>query len=245
MESKPGTSGPVGLDFLGFHFRNISCSIHRGVKSTRGVSQRFRLITHPSRDAVRRHKLNLRKIFIDLKGAPLGRVIERLSGTIKGWTWYHSVTQSTRTFSRLDEWLWKALWRWAKRRYRNAAKAKQKCFSVKGWNFGYINEKGKTIALDRHDKTKVRKFVKVKTGASLYDGNLLYFADRLSYHHPRTKKLKPLLRQQNFACVQCGLLLTPSDIIELHHVVDESGKRIGKTVFVHGFCHDQVHSTKY
>ena len=49
MENKPGTSGPVGLDFLGYHFRTKSCSIHRGVKNTRGVPQRFKLLTHPSR----------------------------------------------------------------------------------------------------------------------------------------------------------------------------------------------------
>lgn len=90
MENKPGTFGPVGLDFLGFHFRNKSCSIHRGVKNTRGVPQRFKLFTNPSRDAVKRHKYNLKKILIDSKGAPIGRVVGRLSSTIKGWTWYHS-----------------------------------------------------------------------------------------------------------------------------------------------------------
>lgn len=189
MENKPGTSGPAGLDSLGFHFLTKSCSIHRKVKNTRGVPQRLKLVTHPSRDAVKRHKHNLKKILIDFKGSPLGRVVERLSSTIKGWIWYHSVTQSTRTFSTLDEWFWKVPWRWAKQRYRNANNAKQKCFSIKGWNFGYINEKGKAVILDRHDKTKVRKFVKVKPGASLYDGNLLYFADRLSYNHTRTKNL--------------------------------------------------------
>jgi RNA-directed DNA polymerase len=111
MENKPGTSGPIGLDFLGFHFRTKSCSIHRGVKNTRGVPQRFKLFTYPSQDAVKRHKHNLKKILIDFKGAPIGRVVERLSSMIKNWTWYHSVTQSTRTFSRLDEWFWKLLWR--------------------------------------------------------------------------------------------------------------------------------------
>lgn len=245
MENKPGTSGPVGLDFLGYHFRTKSCSIHRGVKNTRGVPQRFKLLTHPSRDAVKRHKQNLKKILIDFKGAPIGRVVERLSSTIKGWTWYHSVTQSTRTFSRLDEWFWKVLWRWAKRRYRSANNAKQKCFSVKGWNFGYINEKGRAIILDRHDKTRVRKLVKVKPGASLYDGNLLYFANRLSYNHPRISNLRSLLKKQNFSCAQCDLVFTPTDIIELHHVLDKNGKRTGKIEFIHGFCHDHIHSTKY
>lgn len=30
MEQKPGTEGLPGLYFLGFHFRNISCSVDRG-----------------------------------------------------------------------------------------------------------------------------------------------------------------------------------------------------------------------
>lgn len=243
MENKPGSSGPLGLDFLGFHFRNKICSIHRGVKNTRGVPQRFRFITHPSREAVMRHKRNLKKILIDFKGAPLGRVIERLSSSIKGWTWYHSVTQCTRTFSILDEWLYKALWRWAKWRYRGAKNAKQKCFSVSGWSFGYINQ-GKTYILDRHDKTLVRRFVKIKPGASVYDGNnLLYFAERMSYHHPRTRSLRFLFKKQKFSCAHCGLVFTPMDIIELHHVLDERKERTGEIQFVHSFCHDHIHST--
>lgn len=176
---------------------------------------------------MKRHKQNLKKILIDFKGAPLGRVIERLSSTIKGWIWYHSVTQSTRTFSKLDEWFWKVLWRWAKRRYRSANNAKQKCFSVDGWNFGYT-EKEKTIILDRHDKTRVWKFVKIKLGTSFYNGNLLYFAERLSYHHPRTKNFRSLLKKQGFACAQCDLVFTPTDVIELHHVLDKKGIKTGK-----------------
>lgn len=103
------------------------------------------------------------------------------------------------------------------------------------------DNKGKTAAgIDG-----VSKFVKVKPGASLYDGNLLYFAERLSYQHPRTKSLRSLLKKQNFSCAQCDLVFTPTDIIELHHVLDKNGKRTGKIEFAHEFCHDQIHSTKY
>ena len=105
MENKPDTTGLIGLDFLSFHFYNVKCSRHRGVKNTKGVTQNFRLITCSSREAVANHKKALSKILVDYTNAPLGSVIERLSSKIKGWTWYHSVTQSTRTFSKLDEWL--------------------------------------------------------------------------------------------------------------------------------------------
>jgi len=41
--------------------------------------------------------------------------------------------------------------------------ARKKCFSVKGCTFG-TKIKGKTLTLNRHDKTKVRKYIKVKAG---------------------------------------------------------------------------------
>ena len=137
MENKLGTTGSASLDFLSFTFQNVKCSRHRGVKSRRGVTQPFRLITKPSRQAVVSHKKALNRILVKYKNAPLSAVMERLGSRIKGWTWYHSVTQSTKTFSKMDAWLWKKLWTWAKKRYCGAKKAKAKCFSVKGWAFGY------------------------------------------------------------------------------------------------------------
>lgn len=243
MENKPGTTGPIGLDFLSFHFYNVKCSRHRGVKNTRGVTQNFRLITRPSREAIANHKRAISIMLIELRGAPLGRVIERLSSRIRGWTWYHSVTQSTRTFSKLDEWLWNKLWIWAKRRYRGAKRAKQKCFSVKGWNFGYVTEDGKTFILDRHDKTKVRKFVKIKANASFYDGDLVYFSRRLSFSNPRIKSLRNLISKQKYLCSHCNSLLLPGEVIELHHLKDENNENTGEIRFVHGHCHDYIHST--
>ena len=241
MSNKPGTTGPAGLNFLSFNFMNVACSVHRGVKNTKGVKQNFRLVTKPSKEAVARHKAAISRILVDYKSAPIGRIIERLSMRIKGWTWYHSITQSTRIFSKIDEWLWKKLWKWAKKRYRSAEKAKQKCFNVKGWNFGYVTEKS-TLILDRHDQTKVRKFIKIKPGSSIYDGDLVYFAKRLSLSNPRVKNLNNLFRKQKFACQACDLLLLPNQVIELHHFLDEKGKRTGKVSFVHGHCHDKMHS---
>lgn len=40
MRLKDGRATP-GLEFLGFHFRNISTFVHRGVKNTQGVKQLF------------------------------------------------------------------------------------------------------------------------------------------------------------------------------------------------------------
>ena len=244
MEKLPGTEGPSGLDFLGYHFKNIKCSIHRGVKSTQGKKQPFKLITHPSRDAVKRHKANLRFTLNKFKSAPLGKVTERIASIIKGWTWYHSVTQCHKTFSKMDAWLWAQLWKWAARRYKGRKNAKQKCFNVNGWQFGYINRKTKeTVALDRHDKIKVRKHVKIKPGASVYDSSMtMYFAKRLSEAHPRSKNFIGIFTKQEYSCPVCENEFRPMDLYELHHVLDEKGKRTKKLQWVHAHCHDQIHS---
>jgi len=74
----------VGLDYLGYNFRNFETSIHRGVKNMRGVKQIFKQETVPSRKSVQRHKNNIRIILKQYKDAPLEAVISRLSLVIKG-----------------------------------------------------------------------------------------------------------------------------------------------------------------
>lgn len=84
MRSNYRAGEAIGLDFLSYHFRNIECSRHRGVKNTRGVTQPFRLITRPSSQAVKNHKKAIKYILAKYKRAPLSSVIERLSSCIRG-----------------------------------------------------------------------------------------------------------------------------------------------------------------
>lgn len=72
-----------GVNFLGFHFKNISCSVHLGVKSTRGVNQTFRQQCFPSKKSVEKHKINLKKTIAKYKNAPLEYFIEQLSSIIR------------------------------------------------------------------------------------------------------------------------------------------------------------------
>lgn len=162
---------------------------------------------------------------------------------MRGWAWYHSITQCHKTFSKMDAWLWARVWKWACRRYKGRKNAKQKCFNVNGWQFGYTDRKtNKTVALRRHDKTKVREHVKIKPGASVYDSSLtLYFPERLPLTHPRSKNLIGIFKKQNYSCLVCENKFRPMDIYELHHVLDERGKRTKKLQWVHAHCHDQIH----
>lgn len=73
-----------GLNFLGYYFRNIQTSIHRGVKSTRGVKQTFRQISMPSIESVQNHKREIRNLLRKYKSAPREVVIAKLASKIRG-----------------------------------------------------------------------------------------------------------------------------------------------------------------
>lgn len=231
-----------GLDFLGYHFRNIHTSIHRGVKSTRGVKQKFKAISMPSKDAMLDQKKALREILRTHKNAPLKAVISKLATRIQGWTRYFAVTQCSKYFSYLDQWLFWALWHWAVNRYKTAKLARKRCFNVKGWKFGFITE-GTKFTLKRHDETTVKKYIKIKAGASIFSGNIMYFCERMSYHNTRIRRLVRLMKSQKFKCTHCNLYFMPYDLIELHHELDPNGKRTGKIEFVHRHCHDVIHKS--
>lgn len=152
-----------GLDFLGFNFRNHKVSVHRGVKNTKGVRQNFKQITEPSRKAVKNHKKEIITLLRLYKSAPLPSVIGALSFKIRGWTYYYSLSQATKTFTMLDGWLWNRLWRWAVKRFKGAKRAKKRCFSVSGWKFSFTDKiTKKKWVLKRYDQVKVRKYVKIK-----------------------------------------------------------------------------------
>lgn len=240
-----GNDGIAGFDFLGWKFRNLTTSIHRGVKSTTGKKNSFIQVSHPSRDSMKNHKKALKTILKTHKTAPLKALIAKLSQRIRGWTDYHSVSKCTKHFSSMDRWLFWAIWFWGINRYKNAAKTKKKLFSVRGWNFGFWNE-GKKYVLDRHDATNVKHWFKIKTGASIYSGDFAYFANRLSNNNRTIWRLIRLMKSQKFKCAVCQLNFRPDDVIELHHKLDESLKRKGSKdiEFVHGHCHDMLHPSR-
>jgi len=230
-----------GVNFLGFHFKNISCSKHLGVKSTRGVKQTFIQQCIPSCESVRTHKNSLKALVSKYKNAPLEAVINQLSLKIRGWTEYFCISQSTKTFSQLDGWFFKVLWKWSVKRYKSSTKAKEKCFSVDGWKFGF-KTKDKIFILKRHDQTKVKNHIKIQANASIYDSQLLYFAKRVSLSNSRVSQLNGLFKKQEFKCGICHALFKPTDKIEIHHVIKDFEKT-GEIQLLHNFCHDRIHSS--
>ena len=163
-----------GFDFLGFNVRTYS----------------GKLLITPSKDALVRVSRKVRDIIRGNKTARQQRVIGLLNPVVRGWANYHRHVVSKRTFSKLDELIWNALWRWATPRHPNKGRrwVKKKYFHALGsrfWVFacdnGKENWRGKPelMRLAKAQDIKIRRHVKVKADANPYDPQWKsYFAGR-------------------------------------------------------------------
>src|SRR5207244_864985 len=114
-----------GFDFLGQNLRRY------GTK----------LLLKPSRKNVRSFLTKIDEV-IQHEGGYLtaGQLIQCLNPKIRGWALYHRHASSARTFARVDDVIFRKLWRWARRRHRgkSAAWAKRKYFTGRSddpWRF--------------------------------------------------------------------------------------------------------------
>lgn len=241
IKTNIGYSLEQSFNFLGFNFRNYKTSKNYGVKSTRGVKQTFVQHSQPSKKAIKLHKDKLKILLKKYKSTSLEIFIKHISEVIRGWTNYFALSKCTKIFAYLSMWFYKRLWKWAVIKYKSAKRAKEKCFNIRGWRFGFKNKEGKIFFIKRHDETKVRKYIKIKQKASVYDGNLLYFSKRLVYSNNRLFRMMGSLKKQNYKCNYCNLYFKPDDIIEMHHNLIDNSIRSGELTFLHGHCHDSIH----
>src|SRR5712691_6771684 len=115
------THSDDGFDFLGQNVRRY------GTK----------LLLKPSHKNVRAFLAKVGAV-IQQDGGHLtaGQLIEELNPKIRGWALYHRHASSARTFARVDDVIFKKLWRWARRRHRHksARWVKAKYFTRPGDN---------------------------------------------------------------------------------------------------------------
>jgi RNA-directed DNA polymerase len=233
-----------GFDFLGQNVRRY------GTK----------LLLKPARKNVRRFLTKIDDV-IRHEGGHLtaGQLIERLNPKIRGWALYHRHASSARTFARVDDVIFRKLWRWARQRHRHksAAWVKAHYFTRPGecpWRFrGTIwDEEGgpHTVFLSQTRSVTIRRHVKVKGAANPYDPAWeLYFEERLATQMADTLtgrgKARYLWLEQDGKCLVCRHPLTLEEGWHVHHLRWRSHggtERIDNLVLLHPNCHRQVHS---
>ena len=165
-----------GFDFLGFNVRTY----------------KSKLLIKPSKDAQDRVWRKVRDIIRSNKTARQDELIGLLNPVIRGWAYYHRHAVSARAFGKLDSLIWKALWRWAKRRHPCKRKQwiKDRYFPALGsraWVFacrdGLRDRHGQPgfLSLAKAADIKIRRHVKIRADANPYDRHWKsYFAGRRS-----------------------------------------------------------------
>ena len=229
-----------GFDFLGFTTREYT-NVHRR-------NGKVRLIT-PSKEAVQRHRDKMRDEWTQLRGKPITTVINELGPKIKGWANYYRHQVASRTFKRMNDFMYKHEWRfvnfthpnksqkWKKNRYWGKFNAKRD----DNWVFG---DKRTGAHLPKYTWTHIERHVKVSGWASPDDPNLKdYWAKR---NKAKTTGLTPsdqkIARNQNHVCQICGETLYNGEELQVDHVQPRhkgGAKRYDNLQLLHVDCHKQ------
>ena len=97
------------------------------------------------------------------------------------------------------------------------------------------------MQLFKHTETLIVRHVKVKSEASPYDGNLIYWSSRMGTHPEASKGTATLLKKQKGKCTHCGLYFREDDVLEIDHIIPKNlgGRNEYKNLqILHRHCHD-------
>lgn len=232
-----------GFDFLG-----------QNVRKYQSV-----LLIKPSTKNVQAFLAKVRKVVSDNKQARAGNLIAQLNPVIRGWARYHRHVVSKTTFSKVDDAIYRCLWRWARRRHHNKTRdwTRRKYFkSHEGDNWVFTGEAAgsdgarHSIRLMKAASVPIKRHIKVKEAANPYDPRWeTYFERRLDVKtEAYLKGLRQLLflwKQQKGLCPVCRQKITKTTAWHRHHIVWRvNGGKDGaeNLVLLHPNCHRQVHS---
>jgi RNA-directed DNA polymerase len=188
-----------GVDFLGFTIRR-----YRG-----------KLLTKPSKDALRRIRSRLTIEMRALRGANSDGVIRTLNPIIAGWSAYYRIGVSSRAFQALDHHVWRLTYKWARLTHPNKLRRRvvDRYFGMfhpyrqDRWVFG---SRQTGYYLRKFAWTKIVRHQLVTGTASPDDPSLTeYWAQRRRRSRPSVATATfRLLQAQDGRCPVCqGLLL--------------------------------------
>ncbi len=228
-----------GFDFLGFNVRK-----YRGI-----------LLIMPSKKGVKALLDKTRELLKANRTARQANLIAMLNPLLRGWANYYRHVVAGRTFSKMDHQIWKALWRWVKRRHpsKRAGWLMKRYFIAeprrKWWFAARLNEKKREwLELYRLSSTSIIRHVKVKAEANPFDPKWeLYFEQREERRMRIALSGRPwtLWHRQNGRCPACRESITVETDWHSHHVVwriNGGSDRLDNLVLLHPNCHRQVHS---
>ncbi len=236
-----------GFDFLGFNIRQFRVGKYRAGKNPEGKRLNFKTIITPSKDSQKTHYKQIAGVIDRHRGQSQTVLINNLNPIIRGWCNYFRFVCSDKVFKKIDYLIWYKTLKWATHRHRNKGKkwiADKYWQSIDGdnWVFATRQEGSKPMRLLKHSSINITRYVKVKSEASPYDGNLVYWSSRMGKHPEMSVRTASLLKRQKGKCAHCGLWFNEQDVIELDHIIPKAigGRNEYKNwQLLHRHCHDE------
>jgi RNA-directed DNA polymerase len=233
----------AGFDFLGVTIRQFRIGKYQIRKNSLALA--FRTLMYPSSEKIKAHKEACKLILGSTQSPRV--LIAKLTPVITGWTRYYRTVTSSRVFNSLNKWLFANLLSWAKRKHptRSVSWVVTKYFRTvnpKQWIFGIKLPNGVPIWVPLHSSMKIVRHVKVQGVRSPYDGDWVYWGQKLSNYRQTAipARVMSLLKYQKGRCNLCNLGFFPTDRVEVDHIIPRSrgGRDVYKNLqLLHSHCH--------
>jgi len=232
-----------GFDFLGWNFRK-----YQG-----------KLYIKPGKKNVQTFYRKVKEIISTNKAVKQEDLIHLLNPVLRGWAQYHSPVVAKATYSRLDHLIFKAIWRWSKRRHpkKNAEWVKEKYFHSTGernWVFGVsvANAEGKIALRELYQLagTTIKRHKKIKGAYNPFDPEWEMYGETLQQERmlenmSHRKQWIRMYLDQGGLCAVCNCRMTKATGWHDHHIeyrVHGGSDALGNRVLLHPNCHTQVHN---
>lgn len=235
-----------GFEFLGFHIRQLPIGKYKYKKQKRP----YKTLIVPSRNSVKNHFENLKKTL--KSSVKREAIISQLNPKIIGWANYYRCGVSAEIFNYIDhKFLYALLSRLKQIHKKRGMKWVYKRYFARinqyKWTFYFQKkENEKPLTLARHAKVSILRHIKVKKDYSVYDDNLVYWANRLKKIPNISDSSLKLLKKQKSKCALCSSDFKCGDIMEIDHIVPifKGGKKITSNIqLVHRHCHHKKTGT--
>jgi RNA-directed DNA polymerase len=211
-----------GFDFLG-----------QNIRKYRLGKANAKLLIKPSSKNVNTFLSSIRHTIKAMATATQVALIQKLNPKIIGWANYHRSVVSKEIYAKVDNEIWKALWKWSARRHPNKNKAwiharyyrkikeRNHCFSCEVKNES--GNGGKLFTLVYASNTMIKRHTKIKSEATPFDpAYTIYFEKRITSKMSGNKegraKIVALWRRQQGHCSICSEKITPDTGWFIHYL---------------------------
>jgi RNA-directed DNA polymerase len=224
-----------GFDFLGQNIRKFE---------RRGRLGKIQIT--PSKASLQAIKAKVKAICKASGGATQAQLIDKLNPVLRGWANYHRHVICAESFSKLDNYVWRRLFRWGKRRHPDKSGiwiAERYFREQDGYQWTFTDTASGKALIHVQQAIKHQRHIKVRAEANPFDSEWEeYFRNRekLLKRQSVNGFLGKVLRRQSGTCPVCRQVLEASQEHRFHHKDgNKANNRIDNVVLLHRSCQPQ------